>query len=84
MTTRRRLAGLIAAAAALPLSRPALAQPARLPDGPLRIIVPFPPGGPNDLLARVLGQKLSPILERPIVVENRSGAGGVIGTVAAA
>ena len=84
VTTRRRLAGLIAAAAALPLSRPALAQPARLPDGPLRIIVPFPPGGPNDLLARVLGQKLSPILERPVVVENRSGAGGVIGTDAAA
>ena len=87
VTTRRRLAGLIAAtaaAAALPLSRPALAQPARLPDGPLRIIVPFPPGGPNDLLARVLGQKLSPLLERPVVVENRSGAGGVIGTDAAA
>ena len=84
MTTRRRLAGLIAAAAALPLPRPALAQSARLPDGPLRIIVPFPPGGPNDLLARVLGQKLSPILERPVVVENRSGAGGVIGTDAAA
>ncbi len=84
VTTRRRLAGLIAVAAALPLSRPALAQPARLPDGPLRIIVPFPPGGPNDLLARVLGQKLSPILERPVVVENRSGAGGVIGTDAAA
>jgi tripartite-type tricarboxylate transporter receptor subunit TctC len=84
VTTRRRLAGLIAAAAVLPLARPALAQPARLPDGPLRIIVPFPPGGPNDLLARVLGQKLSPILERPVVVENRSGAGGVIGTDAAA
>ena len=87
VTTRRRLAGLIAATAAaatLPLSRPALAQPARLPDGPLRIIVPFPPGGPNDLLARVLGQKLSPLLERPVVVENRSGAGGVIGTDAAA
>ncbi len=64
VTTRRRLAGLIAAAAALPLTGPALAQPAHLPDGPLRIIVPFPPGGPNDLLARVLGQKLSPILER--------------------
>jgi tripartite-type tricarboxylate transporter receptor subunit TctC len=84
VTTRRRLAGLIAAAAALPLPRPALAQPARLPDGPLRIIVPFPPGGPNDLLARVLGQKLSPILGRPVLIDNRSGAGGVIGTDAVA
>src|SRR5215211_6260431 len=84
VTTRRRLAGLIAAAATPPLAGPALAQPARLPDGPLRIIVPFPPGGPNDLLARVLGQKLSPVLERPVVVENRSGTGGVIGTDAAA
>jgi tripartite-type tricarboxylate transporter receptor subunit TctC len=61
------------------------AQPAsRLPAGPLRIIVPFPPGGPNDLLGRVLAQKLSPSLGQPVVVENRSGAGGVVGTDAVA
>jgi tripartite-type tricarboxylate transporter receptor subunit TctC len=83
MLSRRQLAGL-AATAALPLARPALAQPARLPEGPLRLIVPFPPGGPNDLVARVLAQTMGTMLERNLVVENRSGAGGVVGTDAVA
>jgi tripartite-type tricarboxylate transporter receptor subunit TctC len=77
MITRRLLSSL---ATALPLSCPAFAQGARIPDGPLRLVVPFPPGGPNDLVARVLAQKMGSILERNIVVENRSGAGGVLGT----
>lgn len=81
MITRRMLGGLVAA---LPLARPALAQGDRMPGGPLRLVVPFPPGGPNDLVARVLAQKMGAILQRNIVVENRSGAGGVIGTDAVA
>ncbi|WP_454733658.1 MULTISPECIES: Bug family tripartite tricarboxylate transporter substrate binding protein [Cupriavidus] len=52
--------------------------------GPLRLIVAYPPGGSADILARMLGQKLGQILNRTIVVDNRAGAGGMIGLNAAA
>ncbi|TFY96781.1 tripartite tricarboxylate transporter substrate binding protein [Ramlibacter rhizophilus] len=70
---RRRL--VLAAAAALLGSQPALAQDNK----PLRLVVPFPPGGSTDLLARRLGEKLSASLNRPVVVENKPGAGGTVG-----
>jgi tripartite-type tricarboxylate transporter receptor subunit TctC len=57
---------------------------AELPEGTIRFIVPFPPGGPGDVAARVLSPKLSERLSRTIVVENRSGAGGVAGIDAVA
>jgi tripartite-type tricarboxylate transporter receptor subunit TctC len=50
------------------------------PSKPLRVIVPWPPGGPPDLLARILAPRMSELLGRPMVVENRAGATGAIGT----
>jgi tripartite-type tricarboxylate transporter receptor subunit TctC len=79
---RRRFLNLGVGAAALAVSRAAKAQtyPART----VRIIVCFPPGGVSDILARLLGERLSERLGQPFIVENRPGAGGNIGTEAVA
>jgi tripartite-type tricarboxylate transporter receptor subunit TctC len=79
--TRRRTLLLGTLAATLPL--PALAQ--GWPSRPISIVVPFPPGGSNDLLARPLAAKLQQALGgHPVVVENRGGAGGTVGAAAVA
>src|SRR6478609_7837257 len=54
------------------------------PSRPLRLILPFPPGGGTDILGRLIAERLSASLGQPVVVENRGGAGGNVGAEAAA
>jgi tripartite-type tricarboxylate transporter receptor subunit TctC len=54
------------------------------PDHSIRLIVPFPAGGPNDMIARVIGQRMSELTKQPVVIDNRGGQGGVLGTDAVA
>jgi tripartite-type tricarboxylate transporter receptor subunit TctC len=63
---------------------PGAASAETYPSRPIKLIVPFPPGGPNDIIARVVAQRMSEILGQPIIIDNRGGAGGVVGTDAVA
>lgn len=77
-TRRQGLLGLASLSAA---ASPALAQSAGdFPNRPIRVVVPSPPGGPPDLILRMIAPGLTTALGQPIVTENRPGAGGVIGT----
>jgi tripartite-type tricarboxylate transporter receptor subunit TctC len=62
----------------------AAAPAAAFPERPVRIVVPFPPGGSNDVVARLLGVKLSELWGQPVIIDNRSGADGNIGAEAVA
>lgn len=76
-TTRRRaLLPWLAAAFATGLVAPASAQPDRSNDAPIRIIVGFPPGGAADTVARLLADKLAPVLKQAVIVDSRPGVGG--------
>ena len=72
---RRKFLHLAASAAALP-ALPRIAKGQAYPSRPLRIVVGFPPGGPPDIAARVLAERLSEAWARPVVVENATGSGG--------
>jgi tripartite-type tricarboxylate transporter receptor subunit TctC len=82
MLTKRTLlsnlasTGLVLAAGA--------AQSQTYPDRPIKLIVPFPAGGPMDVMARQVGQHLQSALRQPVIVENRGGAGGALGSKAVA
>src|SRR5258706_10021216 len=73
-----RLAAVLMAAFAAPLA----AQ--NYPSKVVKIVMPFPIGGTNDIIARAVGDRLAPALKQPVVIENRGGAGGLIGTDAVA
>jgi tripartite-type tricarboxylate transporter receptor subunit TctC len=82
MTVRRFVLALAAVLLAAPIATPGSAQD--YPSRPVRIVVPFGAGGPADVTARQIGNILQESFGQPFVVENRTGAGGVIGTVEAA
>jgi tripartite-type tricarboxylate transporter receptor subunit TctC len=75
---------LAAAAALLAVSSTGVADAQAYPTKPIRLIVPYPAGGGTDLVARFIGQKLGDSLGRPVLVDNRAGANGLIGTDAIA
>jgi tripartite-type tricarboxylate transporter receptor subunit TctC len=79
LTTRREF---LAAGTALTAGA-SFAQPA-FPDRPVRVIVPNPPGGPTDIIGRLLAENMRAALGQPLVVDNRPGASGLIGTAAVA
>src|SRR5262245_34040021 len=68
--------GVLIVAVAIPIQ--AFAQ--SWPDKPVRIVVPFGPGGPADVYARILAQELTEVFKQQVIVDNKPGAGAVIGT----
>lgn len=79
MAAARRIVLVLAAVLAA-----TVASAQDFPVKPIKLVVPFPPGGPNDIIARTVGQRMSEILGQPVLIDNRGGAGGVIGTDAVA
>ncbi|MCC6531688.1 MAG: tripartite tricarboxylate transporter substrate binding protein [Burkholderiales bacterium] len=73
------VSAVVAGAALGAIAAPAWCQGDPFPNRPVRLIVPFPPGGGNDILARAVGQRMGEIMRQQVIVDNRGGAGGMIG-----
>jgi tripartite-type tricarboxylate transporter receptor subunit TctC len=76
---RALLAAALCVGLTLHAGGPANAQAQDYPNRPIKVVVPFPPGGPTDGMARIISERLNAVLGQPIVVENRGGAGGGVG-----
>jgi tripartite-type tricarboxylate transporter receptor subunit TctC len=76
----KAIATLVALACALLAGAPAAQAQGAYPDKPIRFVVAFPPGNATDILARLFADRLSQTMKQPVVVENRPGAAGIIGT----
>lgn len=79
ISTKRWLATATAIAATAALTLPALSLAQAFPAKPVKIVVPYPPGGTNDIVVRLLAQKLGDSMGQPFVVENKPGASGNLG-----
>ena len=80
-SARRRSVAALGLASALPASGwLSMAQAQAWPARPVRLIVPYPPGGPTDVLARIVAVKLSEALGQPFAIDNKAGASGMIGS----
>ena len=78
---RRSLLPLVLAALTASLAAsPVLAQATAWPDKPIRVVVPFPPGGPSDIVLRLAAEKMQAVLKQPVVIDNKPGAGGNLGS----
>jgi len=80
----RTIRFLVAAILAIWAGAAAAAEPSSFPSRPIRLIIPFPAGGPSDMVARIIGQKMSEDWGQPVVIDNRPGANTIIGAQAAA
>ena len=79
-----RLVKTFVAALAIAAQLLVTATAATFPDKPIKIIVPFTAGGAVDVVARILAPKLADLLGQPVIIENRGGAGGMVGAAAVA